>query len=76
MAKITFNKRKVVSLILLITLIIMPISALIVHVTHGKAINHFWLHIHVTFGVLFVVAGIFHIVYNWRTLKNYLIGKK
>ena len=76
MAKKTFNKRKVVALILLATLITMPVSAIIVHLTHGRAISHQWLHIHVVFGVLFVVAGIFHIVYSWRTLKHYLTGKK
>jgi len=70
------NKRKVVSLILLATLIVMPVSALIVHITHGKAISHLWLHIHVVFGILFVVAGVFHLVYGWRILKYYLTGKK
>jgi len=76
MANKKFNKRKVVSLILLATLIVMPVSALIVHITHGKSIGHLWLHIHVIFGILFVVAGIFHVVYSWRILKNYLTGKK
>jgi len=76
MAKKSFNKRKVVSLILLTTLIVMPVCALIVHVTHEKAISHSWLHIHVIFGVLFTVAGIFHVIYSWRTLKHYLIDKK
>ena len=76
MAKKSFNKRKIISLILLTTLIVMPVSALIIHVTHGKAISHLWLHIHVIFGVLFIVAGIFHVVYGWRTLKYYLTGKK
>jgi len=74
--KKTFNKRKVVSLILLATLIMMPISGIYVHITHGTATSHKWLHIHVLFGVLFIVVGIYHIVYNWRTLKYYLTGKK
>jgi len=76
MANKKFNKRKVVSLMLLATLIMMPVSALIVHITHGKAISHLWLHIHVIFGILFVIAGVFHVVYSWRTLKCYLTGKK
>ncbi len=76
MAKKPFNKRKVVSLILFTTLIVMPVSALIVHITHGKATSHLWLYIHVVFGVLFTAAGIFHVVYNWRALKYYFTGKK
>jgi hypothetical protein len=72
----TLNKRGVVSLILLITLIMMPVSAAIVHATHGGAISHKWLHLHALFGVIFIVAGIYHVVHNWRTLKHYLVGKK
>ena len=76
MTKKTFNRRKVVSSILLATFIMMPVSAVIIHVTHGKAVSHLWLHLHVVFGVLFVIAGVFHVVYNWRTLKHYLTSKK
>ena len=70
------NKRKIVSLLLLATLLMMPISALIVHVTHGTATSHKWLHYHTFFGILFVVVGIFHVIYNWKVLKNYFFGKK
>ena len=72
----TSNKRFIVSLILLVTLIMMPVSAVIVHITHGTAISHTWLHLHVVFAVIFIGAGGFHVVYNWRTLKNYLFDKK
>jgi len=71
----TFNKRKVISLILLVALIMMPVSAIVAHATHWTAAHHTWLHIHGLFGVLFVVAGIFHVIYNWRALKHYLVGK-
>jgi len=69
------KKRGIVSLILLLTFIMMPVSSVIVHVTHGTAFNHVWLHIHVVFAVIFTVAGIYHVAYNWRSLKNYLSGK-
>jgi uncharacterized membrane protein len=75
MANKTFNKRKVVSVILLATLIMMPVSGIYVHVRHGTAISHTWLHIHVLFGVIFIVAGFYHVVYNWKALKRYLTGK-
>ena len=74
--KKTTNKRKIVALILLATLIMLPISGIYVHITHGTATSHKWLHIHVLFGVIFMVVGIYHIVYNWRVLKHYLTGKK
>jgi uncharacterized membrane protein len=73
--KKSFNKRKIVALILLVTLIMMPISGAYIHATHGEATTHKWLHIHVLFGVIFIVAAIYHVIYNWRTFKHYLIGK-
>ena len=74
--KKTSNKRLIVSLILLVTLITMPVSGIIVHVTHGAKTSHTWLHLHVVFGVIFIIAGIYHVIYNWRALKHYLAGKK
>ena len=74
--KKTFNKRAIVSLILLVTLIMMPVSGIIIHITHGTAVSHSWLHLHVLFGVIFMIAGIYHIVYNWRALKHYFFDKK
>ncbi|MDR2904682.1 MAG: 4Fe-4S binding protein [Helicobacteraceae bacterium] len=71
----TVNKRKIVSLMLLATFIMMPTSAVYIHVTHGTETSHNWLHIHVLFGAIFMVVGIYHIVYNWRVLKHYWIGK-
>lgn len=70
------KKRLIVSLTLLVTAIIMPVTALIHHVTgHESKFSHTWLHIHVAFGLIFAIASIFHVVYNWKTLKNYIIGK-
>ena len=70
----TLNKRKIISLVLLFSLIMMPVSAAIVHATHGKSVSHKWLHLHVLFAVTFMVAGVYHVVMNWRTLKFYLSG--
>ena len=73
MTKKRFNKRLIVSLTLLVASIMMPVSALINHVTgHESRFSHAWLHIHVVFGVIFVIAGIYHVVFNWKTLKYYL----
>lgn len=69
------NKRAVTSIGLFITLILMPVSALIVHITHGQPSSHVWLHIHVIAGILFTVFGILHAIYNWKALKRYIFGK-
>ena len=75
--KKTTNKRKVVALILLVAIIVVSVGALITHLTHSnEGRSHFWLHIHAYSGILFVIVSFFHVVYNWRVLKNYLTGKK
>ena len=68
------SNRRIIALILLCSFILMPVSGIAVHATHGKAMSHTWLHLHVLFAVTFIVAGVFHVVYNWRTMKYYLIG--
>ena len=71
-----FNKRAVASLTLLFTTIMMPVSVWIAHATQGTAGSHTWLHLHGLFGVLFMVSGIFHIIYNRRALMHYLGRRK
>ena len=66
------NRRAITSLTLLLTTIMMPVSAWISHAMHGTEAGHTWLHLHGLLGILFVIAGVFHIVYNWRILMNYL----
>jgi len=67
----SLNKR-IVSSILLCSFIMMPVSAAVVHASHGNAISHTWLHLHVIFAVTFTVAGVYHAVNHWRTLKFYI----
>ncbi|MDL2256695.1 DUF4405 domain-containing protein [Bacteroidales bacterium OttesenSCG-928-I14] len=74
--KKTNNKRKIVALILLVTFIMLPISGMFIHGAHGEAAGHKWLHIHVLVGVVFMIAGIYHIAYNRQALKRYLTAKK
>ncbi|MCL1921290.1 MAG: hypothetical protein FWG50_09485 [Kiritimatiellaeota bacterium] len=65
------NKRRVVSLLLLALLTLLLVSAVVVHVTHGTRASHTWLHLHGLFGVMFIVTGVYHMVYNWRVLRSY-----
>lgn len=75
-AKKKANKRAIISIGLLISLIMMPITGIFTHATHrAEATSNLWLHIHVIFGILFTIFGILHFVYNWRTLKHYIKSK-
>ena len=75
--KKTSNKRLIVSLTLLVSLIMMPVTGIMIHLMHAKEeVSHNWLHLHVIFGVIFIIAGVYHVVINWQVLKYYLTGKK
>ena len=69
------NKRKIVSILLLISLIAMPITGGITHATHEQMSGHIWLHIHIFSGFIFTVSAIFHLIWNWKTMKRYITGK-
>jgi len=69
------KKRATVSIILFATLVLMPVSIILMGILKfnpdsivGK-IGHV---MHEVVGLTFLAAGIFHIVYNWRTMKSYL----
>ncbi|MDR2815104.1 MAG: DUF4405 domain-containing protein [Proteiniphilum sp.] len=72
-----FNKRAVASVVLFITFILMPISGKMIQVfERGTYWGEVGLQLHALSAGLFIVAGIFHIVFNWRQLKQYMGGKK
>ena len=75
-SKKSFNKRAVVSVALFILFILLPISGKMIEAVKD---NHesmlVWGGIHCLLGLLFTCFGIFHIVYNWKTLKHYLKKK-
>ena len=74
--KKTFNKRAIASLILLFTTIMMPVSVWVSHAMQGTEAGYTWLYLHGLLGIMFMVAGVFHIIYNRRTLMLYLgLGK-
>jgi hypothetical protein len=72
-----FNKRAIASVILFITFILMPISGKMIQ-TFGK--GTFWgdmgLQLHGLSAGIFMIAGLFHIVFNRKLLKQYMRGKK
>ena len=68
------SSKHIIALLLLYSFILMPVSAAVVHATHGKAMSHMWLYLHVLFAVTFIVAGAYHVILNWRTFKFYLLS--
>ena len=71
--KKSFNKRAVVSVALFAMFILLPFSGKMIEIMKDNSeVRYIWVGIHYLLGLLFTVIGIFHIVYNWKTLKHYL----
>ena len=70
------HKRAVVSIALFILFILLPVSGKMIEiVTYNPYARFIWGGIHYLLGLLFIIFGIFHIIYNWNMLKNYLKRK-
>ncbi|MDL2230756.1 DUF4405 domain-containing protein [Alistipes sp. OttesenSCG-928-L06] len=72
----SLNRRALMSVGLFFSLLMLPVTAVLIHATHGRPASHTWLHIHVVFGVLFMIFGAFHAVYNRKALVRYMRGTK
>ena len=82
-----FNLRAFISLYMTIAFIIMTISGIILYTAPAGRIAHWsywalfgftkdqWQAFHIMFTFIFVIAGIFHIIYNWKPLIKYISNK-
>jgi formate hydrogenlyase subunit 3/multisubunit Na+/H+ antiporter MnhD subunit len=70
------NKHAVISILLFVMFILLPISGKMISATKADAeIAYIWGEIHYLTSLIFTIVGIFHIVYNWKSLKNSLTKK-
>ncbi len=79
--------RKFVSLMLMYSLLIMSVSGIVLYIMpHGRVAywtgwrflgldKDQWDSLHTIFGFLMVIFGIWHLVLNWQSIKNYIVGK-
>ena len=87
MKKNGFHGRGLTSLIVVSSFLIMTITGIVLYfVPHGRVAYWVnwqfiwltktdWINIHVISSIAFVVAGSFHIYFNWKSIMNYLTGK-
>jgi predicted membrane protein len=81
------HKRGLIAFLTLSGFLIMVLTGIILYITpHGRIAYrvdwHFigltkvqWGNIHIISALLFLIAGIFHIYYNWKPLVNYIFNK-
>jgi hypothetical protein len=73
--KKTFSRRAFVSISLLASGLVLPVSGLIIHKLGFQELTvarHFWMSVHNMAGFLFTFFAICHVVINRRALGNYL----
>ncbi|OSM05088.1 DUF4405 domain-containing protein [Magnetofaba australis] len=83
-----FNLRGAISLIVTWAFLISVITGIVLFVvpqgrvaywvswTLGGMSKEQWGVIHIVFGLLFVVIGVWHLIYNWKPFVNYLKTKR
>jgi len=82
-----FKLRAFISIYMTITSILIAISGIILYIAPPGRIAHWsywsmlgltkdeWQGIHIIFTFIIVIAGIFHIIYNWKPLTSYLSNR-
>lgn len=69
-----FNKRAFISSVMFISGLGLPFSGYMNHILGFSGMNvsrHAWMSVHNVLGLLFVAFALWHIVLNWKVMKNY-----
>lgn len=81
------NIRKITSMTLLFSTIVLLINSIILYIVPEGRVAYWadwhllgltkteWADQHTTVGVLFIIAGLLHIYYNWSPIKAYMKNK-
>ncbi len=81
------NMRKITSMTMLLSLVVLTINSIMLYVVPEGRIAYWadwkflgltkgdWGAQHTTVGVLFLIAGVLHIFYNWRPILAYMKNK-
>jgi hypothetical protein len=73
-----FNKRAFVALAMTISVLILPVSGIMIHELQFESLTptkHFWMSVHNMDAFLFIIFAVTHISLNRRALKNYIAQK-
>ena len=87
MKKIKFNFRAFTSLLLLWTFAFQVVTGIVLYIVPPGRIANWtnwtllgieksgWESLHTIFGYLFIIFGIFHVIYNWNPIVVYIKGR-
>jgi hypothetical protein len=77
--KKTFNRRKFVSVGLLLTLIVLVITAIVIQIfeaLENELFTHLFLVTHIFTGLTFTILSVLHAKMNWQSMKTYVKSKQ
>jgi hypothetical protein len=69
-----FNKRKWVTSLMALSFIGLPVSGVMLHLARHAAsaeLIHVWMIVHNSLGLLFLLSGCMHIVFNFKSIRRY-----
>lgn len=71
------DKRALTSMFMFFSFIILPISGITIHATHGPmtTINHFAMSAHNFAAIIFGVSVVIHLSMNWKAMTKYMTDK-
>ena len=77
--KVKFNKRAFVSIAMLISGLLLPVSGIMNHNLQFEMLTpqrHFWMSVHNMSASLFTIFTVIHVILNRKALKNYITKVK
>ena len=71
------DKRALTSMFMFFSFIILPISGITIHSTHGTltVVNHFAMSAHNFAAIIFGISVIIHLSMNWKALTKHMTAK-
>jgi hypothetical protein len=73
------NKRALTSMFLVFSFILLPLSGIPLHFSRTSVevgvLEHYLMGIHNMSALIFLIAAVIHIVFNWNALKKYVATK-
>jgi len=73
------NGRAIVFYFLFFSVLILPISGILLHITHendSEKIEYISMAFHNLAAIIFTISSVMHVRYNWRPILNYLKKQK
>ena len=74
-----FNRRALTSMLMFLSFLFLPLSGIPLHFSKtsvgGEVYEHFLMSVHNMSALIFLIAVVIHISFNWNALIKYIVTK-